>query len=432
MTTSLQGIANKARREKKYRFRDLYKVLNERFLTETWFTLNRRSASGVDRVSISEFRNNLKENVTEIIEALKRKRYRAQLIRRVYIPKGDGRTRALGIPAIGDRLLQAGAARILSAIYEEDFLPLSFGYRPGMGARKAVQALTVTLQREKLTWVVDADIKGFFDSMDHEWMKRMLEERIDDSSFIRLISKWLKAGVLNPEGSVEHPVTGTQQGGVISPVLSNIYLHYVLDLWFEKVVKPRCRGEAYLIRYADDFIAAFRYRRDADRFYEALGKRLNKFKLSLSPEKTQVIKFTRFQKEKGKCFDFLGFEFRWGIDRKGKDLIKRRTSRKNFRASLRNVKQWCRDNRNYRLRKLFDLLNAKLRGYYYYYGIIGNYASLESFFEEVKRILYKWLNRRSQRKSFNYKAFREILNYYGIEKPRITEVNKFQLTLFSQ
>ncbi len=428
MPTTLQGIANKSRREKKYRFRNLYRALDERFLTESWFTLNKHAAPGIDRVTVRKFGDDLKANVGELVTALKEKRYRAQLVRKVDIPKGGGKFRSLGIPVVADRLVQAGASRILTAIHEEDFLPCSFGYRPKRGAREAVQELTVTLQRQKLTWIVDADIRGFFDSIDHDWMMRMLEQRIADRALLRLIRKWLKAGIMIREGAVEHPATGTPQGGVISPILSNIYLHYALDLWFEKVVKPRCEGEAYLIRYADDFIAAFRYRRDADRFYEALGKRLNKFGLELSGDKTRIVKFTRFQKEAGASFDFLGFEFRWGTDRKGRDNVRRRTSRKKLRASLRNMKEWCRESRNFRLRKLFDLLNAKLRGYYNYYGVIGNHASLQSFFEQVKRILYKWLNRRSQRKSFNFKIFGEILKFYGIERPRITEENKTQLS----
>jgi len=429
MRTSLQGIASKARRDKKYRFRDLYRLLNEENLTDSWRYINSKAASGVDKTTAKEYVKNLCDNVRDLVARLKRKRYRAKLVRRVYIKKSEGKLRPLGIPATEDKLVQIVVARILNAIYEQDFLPNSFGYRSGVGPREAVQDITSALYWEKYSYIVDADIKGFFDSIDHKWLIKMLEQRIDDRVFIGLIRKWLKAGVLTPEGQVEHPVTGTQQGGIVSPVLANIYLYYVLDLWFEKVVKPSCEGEAYLCRYADDFVAAFRYQRDAERFYEALGRRLNKFGLELAEEKTKIIRFTRFRKEEGAYFEFLGFEFRWGVSRKGKDTIKRRTSRKRFRKSLKNFKEWCRESRNFRLKKLFSLLNAKLRGYYNHYGVIGNYDSLEEFYTQVRRILYKWLNRRSQRRSFNYEGFSEVMRHYQIEKPRITEKPTRQLQL---
>jgi len=429
MQTSLQGIASKARRDKKYRFRDLYRLLNEENLIDSWRYINSKAASGVDKTTAKEYVKNLRDNVRDLVARLKRKRYRAKLVRRVYIKKSEGKLRPLGIPATEDKLVQVVVARILNAIYEQDFLPNSFGYRPGIGPREAVQDITSALYWGKYSYIVDADIKGFFDSIDHEWLIKMLEQRIDDRAFIGLIRKWLKAGVLTPEGQVEHPVTGTQQGGIVSPVLANIYLHYVLDLWFEKVVKPRCEGEAYLCRYADDFVAAFRYQKDAERFYEALGRRLNKFVLEVAEEKTKIIRFTRFRKEEGAYFEFLGFEFCWGVSRKGKDTIKRRTSRKRFRKSLKNFKEWCRESRNFRLKKLFSLLNAKLRGYYNHYGVIGNYDSLEEFYTQARRILYKWLNRRSQRRSFNYEGFSEVLRHYQIEKPRITEKPTRQLQL---
>lgn len=429
MQTSLRGIANKARRDKKYRFRDLYRLLNEENLLDSWRFLNRKAASGIDRTTARDYEENLQVNIRDLVARLKGKRYRAKLVRRVYIPKSNGKLRPLGIPAVEDKLVQLAVARILNAIYEQDFLPVSFGYRPRVGAQEAVKALNSTLYWGKFSYVVDADIKGFFDNIDHEWLIKMIEQRVDDRAFIGLIRKWLRAGVLTPEGQVENPLTGTPQGGIVSPILANIYLHYVLDLWFEKVVKPRCKGEAYLCRYADDFIAAFRYKRDAELFYEALVKRLGKFGLEVAEGKTRILRFTRFRKEEGAWFEFLGFEFRWGVDRKGRDTIKRRTSRERFRKSLKNFTGWCRESRNFRLKKLFWVLNAKLRGYYNYYGVIGNYKSLAQFFYQAKRILYKWLNRRSQKRSFNYAEFSELLMRYRIEKPRITEKPTRQLRL---
>ena len=264
MPTSLQGIAKRAREQKKHRFQDLYRMLNEEFLLDCWRHIRKNAAYGVDKVSAEEYEQNLEENIRDLVARLKRGGYRARLVRRKYIPKGEGKMRPLGIPVIEDKLLQMGVKRILEAIYEQDFLRCSYGYRPGVGALHAIDDLTIKLQYGRYEYVVEADIKSYFDNVDHEWVIRMLKERIDDGPFLRLIAKWLKAGILEPDGEVIHPVTGTPQGGVVSPVLANVYLHYVLDLWFQKVVKKHCRGEACLIRYADDFVCAFEYREDAD------------------------------------------------------------------------------------------------------------------------------------------------------------------------
>ena len=420
MQTSLQGIAKKAKLNKKYRFRDLYRLLNEENLLDSWRYLNSKAASGVDRISMKEFEANLPTNIQGLVTSLKEKRYRAKLVRRVNIPKENGKHRSLGIPTIGDKLIQKAVARILEAIYEQDFLSCSYGYRPTIGAKDAVRDISTTLVRGRYGYLLDADLQGFFDHIDHQWLLKMLEERIDDKPFIHLIAKWLKAGILSTDGKILHPVTGTPQGGIVSPILANIYLYYVLDLWFEKKVKPNCKGEAYLCRYADDFICAFRFKDDVEEFDKALIERLNKFGLSLSSDKTRIIRFSRFEKGTN-YFEFLGFEFRWGTSRKGKDMIKLRTSRKKLLSSLIKFSLWCRKCRNLRLGRIFKLLNAKLRGYYNYYGIIGNFASLQEFFRQALKILFKWLNRRSQRRSFCYNIFNQIVKFYHIEKPRITE-----------
>lgn len=421
MSTFLQGIAKKAQEQPKHRFGNLYELLNEEYLKECWRDIRKDAAYGVDKVSAAEYERNLDENIHDLVERLKQKRYRAKLVRRQYIPKGDGQMRPLGIPAVEDKLLQLAVTRILQAIYEQDFLRCSYGYRPGIGALDAVDKLTVKLQFGRYNYVVEADIRAFFDTIDHEWLMRMLEERIEDKRFLRLIRKWLKAGVLDTNGQVLHPATGTPQGGIVSPILANVYLHYVLDLWFHRVVRPRCRGEACLIRYADDFVCAFQYREEAERFYRELGERLRKFGLELSAEKTRVIPFSP-QHDLGRTsFDFLGFEFRWGRDRKGKPHLKRRTSRKRMRDSLKRFTEWCKVKCRYGLKELFRELNAKLRGYYNYYGVVGNYASLKQFYDQVIRILYKWLNRRSQRRSYNWAGFRELLDQFEVERPRIVE-----------
>ncbi len=250
-------------------------------------------------------------------------------------------------------------------------------------------------------------------------MVRMLAERIDDGALLRLIQKWLKAGVLDTDGQVLHPVTGTPQGGTASPILANVFLHYVLDLWFEKGVKQHGRGEACLIRYADDFVCAFEVQADAERFYNVLGQRLEKFGLRLSGAKTRIIPFSRHRQAGKTSFEFLGFEFRWGKDRKGRDHLKRRTARKKLRASLKRFTAWCKENRHLRLPVLFQRLNAKLRGYYNYYGVHGNAASLKEFFNKAIRLLLKWLNRRSQRHSYTWQGYTAVLERFKVARPRI-------------
>jgi group II intron reverse transcriptase/maturase len=339
MQTSLQGIAEKAKSQAKYRFRHLYGRLNEELLKDCWRDIRKDAAYGVDAGSAQAYERNLDEHISHLVERLKRKRYRAKLVRRHYSPKGDGKLRPLGRPAVEDKLLQLAVTRILTAIYEQDFLRGSDGYRPHTGALDAVDNLTITLQFGRYNWVVEADITGCFDNIDHEWMIRMLAERIDDRALLRLMQKWLKAGVLDTDGKVLQPVTGTPQGGVVSPILATVYLHYAVDRWFEKVVKPSCRGEACLIRYADDFVCALERQPEAERFYTMLGQRLGKFGLELSAEKTRVMPFSRQPPAPKTSFEFLGFEFRWDKDRAGKDHVTRRTARKKLRTSLKRFTQ---------------------------------------------------------------------------------------------
>jgi RNA-directed DNA polymerase len=419
MSTFLQGIAKKAREQPKHRFGNLYELLNEAYLRECWGDIRKDAASGIDQVSAEAYEHHLEENIHDLVERLKGKRYRAKLVKRHYIPKGDGKLRPLGIPAVEDKLLQRAVARLLEAIYEQDFLRCSYGYRPNVGALDAVDKLTIKLQFGRYHFVVEADIKGFFDNIQHDWLIRMLEERLEDGALLRLIRKWLKAGVLDTDGQVLHPVTGTPQGGVISPILANVYLHYALDLWFQKVVKPRCRGEACLIRYAGDFVAAFQYQEEAERFYQELGSRLGKFGLEVAPEKTRVIPFHHQHNRGRTSFDFLGFEFRWGADRAGKPHLKRRTARKKLRNSIKRFTAWGRETCRSRVREVFRALNVKLRGYYRYYGVHGNSPSLQQFFHHAMRILFKWLNRRSQRRSYTWTGFAELLRHFRVEQPRL-------------
>jgi group II intron reverse transcriptase/maturase len=311
--------------------------------------------------------------------------------------------------------------RILEAIYEQDFLRCSYGYRPNVGPLDAADKLTVKLQFGKYNYVVEADNKGFFDNIDHEKLLEMLAERIDDKATLWLIEKWLKAGVLETDGSVVHPITGTPQGGIISPLLANVYLHQVLDKWIQEEVLPRMNGEACLIRFADDFVCAFEKEEDAQRFYAVLGKRLGKYGLELSAEKTRIVPFSANNRSGEVSFDFLGFEYRWGKDRKGRPHVKRRTARKRLRKSLLKFKEWCRENRHLRLGETIRRVNAKFRGYYNYYGVPGNYESLHEFYYQAVQHLYKYLNRCSQRERFNWEGFKQVIEFFGIEKPRIVQ-----------
>ena len=308
-------------------------------------------------MTVEEYEQNLIENIIELEKKLKKKRYRTKLVKRVLIPKGEGKYRPLGIICLEDKLVQIAATRILEAIYEVDFLDCSYGYRPGRGARIAVHTVWERLMNGKYNYVLDADIKGFFDNINHDWLIKMLKQRIKDESFIELIKKWLKAGILE-EGKVIRPGKGTPQGGIISPILSNIYLHYVVDLWVAKKMEKKCRGRIYICRYADDIIFAFQYVGDVMMFRRLLKQRLQKFNLELSEEKTKIIKFSRFRKKEGNRFEFLGIEYRWQTGRKG-DVIKQRTSRKKLKSCIRNFnfigfKELCRS---------FNLLHPQIKGY---------------------------------------------------------------------
>ena len=421
MQTSLRGISNRAAKDKGHRFGNLYGLLDENFLKWCFWQLNRDAAPGVDRVDFYEYRENLDENIANLVNRLKQKNYRAKLVRRQYIPKINGKLRPLGIPATDDKVLQFAVAKILEVIYEEDFLDVSYGYRPGIGSQDAVRDLTRKLQFGRFSQIVEADIRGFFDNIDHSWMIRMLEERINDRAFLRLIQKWLKAGILDTRGEVIHPATGTPQGGIVSPILANVYLHYALDLWFEKRIKRKCNGEALIIRYADDFVCAFQCQQDAELFYQQLNERLEKFGLEVCPEKTRILPFSRSRLKESETFDFLGFEFRRAISRKFKPIMRRRTSRKKLRASIAAFTGWIKTNRNKKISKLMITLRAKYRGYWNYYGVIGNYESLKTLYYQTIRILFKWLNRRSQKLSYNWVGFKDLLKQFLIPAPKITE-----------
>jgi len=418
MQTSLHAIAQAAQQDKQKRFRSLYSLLNRVILEGAYRKLNKDAASGLDRVSWQEYGENLSENLINLEQRLKQKRYWPRYVRRVMIPKPNGKQRPLGIPTVEDKIVQQVVADILGTLFEPVFLDCSFAYRPHRSAKQAVSTLQEEI-RHKYVWVVEADIKSFFDNLDHDWLVKMIERRVNDSALIGLIVRFLKAGIVLPDQTVEMPQRGTPQGGTISPILANIYLHYVLDLWFTHKVKPYGKGQAYLVRYADDFVVAFRYHGDAAGFKKMLEERLNKFGLETAPEKTRVLLFNRFDKERSEMFEFLGFEFRQGSSRiRGNDIVTVRMSRKRIARIMALFKQWCRKHRDKRIAWIMGIVKAKLQGIRNYFNLPGNTLRLREVELLFKRVLYRWLNRRSERKSYNWKTFMCMWRQFMYPKPR--------------
>lgn len=421
MTTPLHTLAFKAHTHPRHRFQNVYGLLDTEALYRSWGQLNKQSAPGIDGETIESYRERLSENIQRLSQQLKQKHYRAAAIKRVYIPKAHGGKRPLGLPTIDDKLVQQSVSEILQSIWEADFCRSSYGYRPGKSAHQAVQSLNLNLQYKGYGYIVEADIKGFFDNLSHNWLIRMLEQRIDDKALLRLIKQWLTSRVRTPEGRSEKPTSGTPQGGIISPVLANIYLHYVLDLWFEKHIKAKASGRAMLIRYADDFVVAFQYRADAEAFYHALPKRLEKFNLRLAEDKTRLMHFSRFKPGRARRFQFLGFEFYWSMDAKGRPRLRRHTAPKTLKAAMSHYYRWIKYNRSARLSELMPALKRKLQGFQNYFGLPDNSRSLSRLYYHVVHSLFKWLNRRSQRRSFNWQGLADMLGYFHIKPLRVSK-----------
>jgi RNA-directed DNA polymerase len=415
----LQGIAQKAASHQGSRCRTRYGRLAEDVLTQCGRDIRQDAAAGVEQVSAQAYEQPLAETRHRLVERLQQNRYRAQLVRRHAIPTGEGPPRPLGIPAVDDKLLQLAVARLLEAIDEQDFLRGSDGDRPQVGALAAVDPRTITRPCGRYAWVVAADSKQFCAPIDHDWMVRMLAERLDDGARLRLLRQWLKAGVLDTDGTVLHPVTGTPQGGPGSPILAQVFRHDALDLWFETVVKQPCRGEACLLRDADDFVGAVEDQAAAERVDTVRGQRLETFGLELSGAKTRIIPVRRHRQAGNTSLEFLGFEVRWGKERTGRDHLTRRTARQQLRASLKRVTAWGQANRQRRLPVLFQRLNATLRGDDHDSGVQGNAASLKEFFNTARRLLLTWRNRRRQRHSDPWQGYTAVLERCTVARPRI-------------
>jgi len=420
-------ITQRAQKEPECQFTSLAHLLNEGYLKACYRKLGRDRACGIDNVTWEEYGRKLGKNLEDLVRRLKVKKYKPQPSKRVYIPKDEHGKRPLGLPALEDKIVQKGIAGILEAIYEADFLDCSYGFRPGRDCHQAINAVDKMIMTKSVNHIVEADIKGFFDNVSHEWLMKFLQVRISDPSLLLLIRRFLKAGYVEA-GMREATEQGTPQGGNLSPILSNVFLHYVLDLWFEKKVKPQIVGKCYMVRYADDFICMAQKVGEARRIKQLLEERFAKFDLELHPDKTRVLSFGRYEREnaerqnrKANTFDFLGFTHYSGRSRKGNFIMSRMTSRVKFRKKCKEMNAWLKAVRNTaKAKEWWPTLEAKLRGHYQYYGVSGNMTAMKRYYAVALRLTRKWLNRRSQRKVYSWKGFTEYVKHYPLPKPRIT------------
>jgi len=425
--TKLQRITEKARKDPSCKFTSLFHLMNMELLRGCFDGLRKDAASGIDRVTKEEYGKDLEANLTTLVGRLHMMSYIPQPVRRVYIPKlGSTKQRPLGIPALEDKLVQVGLVRILEAVYERDFIDDSYGFRRGRGCHDALRSLSLEVEGGSIHYIVEADIKGFFDNVQHDWMMEFLSHRIADKRVLRYVKRFLIAGVLE-DGVLVATEEGTPQGGIISPMLANIYLHYCLDLWFVRSFARTCEGRARLIRYADDFVVCFQRKCDAKRFRAELDGRLGKFGLEVAPEKTKIIEFgplaeLKARKRGGKpeTFDFLGLTHFCSRTRDRRRFrMKRITSRKKYRAKMREFKEWVKRSRTLPTPELMKTAVAKLQGHLAYYGVTDNSPGINRFVYEVRRLLFKWLNRRGKRGCMSWKKFEMLLARFPLPKPRI-------------
>jgi RNA-directed DNA polymerase len=420
VSTKLQRIAELARRMPTTALTTLGHHIDVEWLKEASRRTRKDGATGVDGQTAAEYAERLDQNLADLLERVRVQRYVAPPVRRVHIPKAGG-TRPIGIPTFEDKVLQRAVAMVLEAVYEQEFLDCSYGFRPGRSAHQALDVFWRQMTAMGGGWVLELDIRSFFDTLDHAQLRGIIEQRVRDGRLLRLIGKWLNAGVLE-ERKLSYPEAGTPQGGVVSPVLANIYLHTVLDVWFEREVKPRLKGQAFLIRYADDVVIGFEREDDARRVLEVLPKRFGKYGLTLHPAKTRLVYFEPPRDGDGPrpgTFDLLGFTHYWGKSRKGAPLIKRKTAGSRLRRALTRVAEWCRGHRHDRMKEQHRALARKLQGHYGYYGITGNAQCLQSFLHSVERIWQRWLSRRSQRAKIRWDRFKELLRVYRLPPPTV-------------
>jgi len=426
MSTKLMSLTQRARGNPKYKFTSLIHLLTEDFLLGCFGELKRDKSPGIDGVTVEGYEVHLEENLRDLVSRVRAWKYKPKPSRRVYIPKPDGTKRGLGIPTIEDKIVQMGVKKILEAIFEVDFCDVSFGFRPNRSPHDALDVLDKTIMTRPINCVVDMDIERFFDTIDHKWLMECLRQRIADPNLLRLIGRFLNAGVME-EGKFIETDKGTPQGGVLSPILANIYLHYILDLWFEKKIKKQLKGFAQLIRYADDFVICFQSGGEAKAFGEQLGRRLAKFGLRIAPDKARIIEFGRYawqraQREgkKVQTFDFLGFTHYCDKTRKGKFKLGRKTASSRFRRNMKEINHWLKGVRNLvRLEEWWQVLRQKLIGHYNYYGISGNMVGIRKFYKKCITLAYKWINRRSQKRSYRWEQYCRFLKYNPLPEPKI-------------
>jgi len=428
MSTGQQRIAELAEQSPQVAFTTLAHHLNLDLLLHAFHATRKDAAPGVDGQTGEDYGKNLLGNLRDLLDRAKSGRYRAPPVRRVHIPKGTGNeTRPLGIPTFEDKVLQRAVAMLLEPLYEQDFLDCSYGFRPDRSAHQALEALWGQTMGMAGGWILEVDIRKFFDTLDHSHLRELLQRRVRDGVILRLIGKWLNAGVLE-DGAISTPEAGTPQGGVISPLLANIYLHYVLDEWFEQQVKPRLRGRAFLVRYADDFVIGFENEGDARRVQEVLGKRLARYGLTLHPEKTRLVAFKRpTNQTKGPgqkagsragTFDLLGFTHYWGKSWRGKWVVKRKTASSRLRRAIKGIADWCRKSYHRPVEEQHQTLRQKLQGHYGYYGITGNAMGLSRFLRAVTRLWKRWLGRR-RRGYFSWAEYLELLKRYPLPPVKV-------------
>ena len=427
MNTNLERVAAKARKETNLKFSSLAHHITKELIWESLARMPKYTASGIDHETVEGVQKDFDLWIEELIESIHRKSYKPSAVKRVWIPKpGKTEKRPIGVPTVVDRALQRSTAEVLSAIYEQDFLNCSFGGRPGRGAHNALATLNEIIAGGKVSWVLEADLKNFFGSLDHQWMLEFVQHRVVDPRIISMINRCMKAGVME-NGEIRASEVGTPQGGSISVLLSNVYLHYVLDLWFEKVVKPRLKGEAYLIRYIDDFIVCFQYRSDANRFHETLKKRLEKFALTLEPNKTRLVEFGRFatkhSKERSKRLEtiyFLGFTHYCTRNRKGNFMVGRKTEKTRLKRSIVKLQVTLREFRHYSIKEQVAVINSVLRGHYNYYGVAGNLKSLFKVYRKTERYWRRMLSSRCSKGYVTWEKFQAIKNTFPLMRSKLS------------